>query len=88
MTGKVTSYLVAQKLAISSADPGSCPANWLQGKPSTTRPASRCCRHSASNPSYCGVKPHLDAVLTTSTTLPRWAASGWGAPDGSLTLKS
>src|SRR6185503_12917414 len=37
-SGNVTSYFVLQNVAISSADPGSWPPNWLQGNPSTSKP--------------------------------------------------
>ncbi len=39
-SGKLTPYVVEQKVWISSALPGSCPANWLHGTPSTVRPRS------------------------------------------------
>jgi hypothetical protein len=36
--------------------------------------------HSVSSPVYCGVKPHCDAVLTASTTLPSYALNGCSLP--------
>ena len=37
---EVFNELVEQNVAISSAEPGSCPPNWLQGTPSTVKPRS------------------------------------------------
>src|SRR5947199_289238 len=62
--GKVTSYCVLQNSKISPASPGSWAPNWLQGKPSTEKPRGEKSRCSSSRPRYCGVKPHLLAVLT------------------------
>jgi hypothetical protein len=39
-SGNDTPYVDEQKVAISSAVPGSWPRNWLQGKPSTEKPRS------------------------------------------------
>src|SRR6476469_4762760 len=50
--------------------------NWLQGTPRTVkpRPAYRSCNRS--RPEYWGVRPHLEATLTTRTALPRyWSRS-------------
>ena len=60
-----------QKFLISASSPGSWWPNWSQGKPSTTSPRSRYFRQSFSSPVYCGVRPHFEATLTTSSTLPR-----------------
>jgi hypothetical protein len=52
--------------------PGSCPPNWLQGKPRISKSFGYCAfksLYSFSRPANCGVKPHLEAVLTTRTTL-------------------
>src|SRR5215471_17515381 len=65
---------------MSAAVPGSCAPKSFEGTPSTTRPraAKRWCSFSRS--AYCGVKPQNEAVFTSSTGLPRKAASGSGAP--------
>src|SRR5271165_956369 len=68
--GKLTPYVVEQNSAISSALPGSCPPNWLHGKPTTDRPRAANCSCSCSSAVYCGVSPHLDATFTTSTAEP------------------
>ena len=39
-TGNVTPHVMEQYSRISSIVPGSCPMNWLQGKPSTVNPRS------------------------------------------------
>ena len=56
---------------MSASLPGSCPANWLQGKPSTAKPRGPYSACSAWSASYCGVSPHFDATFTTSSALPR-----------------
>ena len=38
--GKVTPKVRSQNDAISVSSPGSCPPNWLQGKPRTLKPCS------------------------------------------------
>ena len=70
MSGNDTSYLVLQNVLMSSAVPGSCPAKSLQGKPTTVKPFALNFLWVASRAEYCGVRPHLEATLTTSTTLP------------------
>ncbi len=52
--GKPTPYVVAQDAAISSAVPGSWPANWWLGKPSTLQPRSAWRSCSRSSPECCG----------------------------------
>src|SRR6266566_547734 len=68
--GKVTPYDVEQNSAISSAVPGSCPPNWLHGKPTTEKPREANCSCSFSRAVYCGVSPHLEATFTTSSAEP------------------
>ena len=68
--GKVTPYDVEQNSAISSAVPGSCPPNWLHGKPTTVSPREANCSCSFSRAVYCGVSPHCDATFTTSSAAP------------------
>jgi len=68
-------YVVEQKVWISSALPGSCPANWLQGKPTTEKPG----RHTASAVApalVLGVSPHFEATFTTRRALSP-ARRGW-----------
>ena len=43
-----------QKVAISSAEPGSCPANWLQGTRRRSDRDHRTCRRASSSAVYCG----------------------------------
>src|SRR5205823_8243827 len=78
--GNVTPYVVEQNVAISSDDPGSCSPNWLQGTPSTVNPLFAYCSWRRSRPSYCGVRPHLEATLTTRTALPLWSPRLPGSP--------
>ena len=59
---------------ISSGVPGSCPMNWLHGKPRTRSPRPSNLSDSAWKASYCGVNPHLDATLTMSSALP-WCSA-------------
>ena len=47
-------------------------AELVAGKPSTVKPWSANSSWSAWRPSYCGVRPHSEAVLTTSTTWPSY----------------
>src|SRR5436190_19023980 len=68
--GKVTPYEVEQNSAISSAVPGSCPPNWLHGKPTTVSPREANCSCSFSRAVYCGVSPHCEATFTTSSVAP------------------
>ena len=60
---------------ISASLPGSWPANWLQGKPTTVKSSAASSRCSSSRPWYCGVSPQRLATLTASVTLPRSAPS-------------
>ena len=69
-SGKLTPYVVEQKVWISSAVPGSWPANWLQGTPSTVNPRSAYSFCSLSRPAYCGVSPHWEATFTSRTAEP------------------
>ncbi len=68
--GKVTPYVVEQKVEISSDEPGSWPPNWLQGTPRTVKPREEYFFCRFSRPSYCGVRPHFEATFTTRTALP------------------
>src|SRR5689334_7754588 len=87
--GKVTPYEVEQNSAISSAVPGSCPPNWLHGKPTTESPREANCSCSFSSAVYCGVSPHLDATLTTSRAAPGAAdPSEESCPDRDFTPMS
>jgi hypothetical protein len=68
---------------MSSLEPGSWPPNWLQGKPRTVKVSgwdSVMDLWSFSREANWGVKPHLDAVLTTRTTLPFREERGKGSP--------
>src|SRR5258707_10734325 len=56
--------------------------------PSTTRPRSRYFSHKASSPRYCGVSPHCEAVLTTSTGFPANCDSFSGLPSIVVNSKS
>src|SRR5437868_11311499 len=44
--------------------------NWLHGTPSTVKPRPDSSSYSFSSPSYCGVRPHRLATLTTRVGLP------------------
>src|SRR5499425_1809107 len=79
--GKVTPYEVEQNSAISSAVPGSCPPNWLHGKPTTANPRDANCSCSFSSAVYWGVSPHLEATFTTSRALPGEPGPGEPGPD-------
>ena len=68
--GKSTPKVTSQKFLISDEFPGSCPPKSFEGIANTTNPFSRYCCQSCTNPSYCEVKPHREAVFTTRTTLP------------------
>src|SRR6516162_2712609 len=65
--GKVTPYDVEQYSAISSAVPGSCPPNWLHGKPTTDSPREANCSCSFSRAVYRAVSPHGVATFPTSS---------------------
>src|SRR5690606_6045457 len=78
--GKLTPKFSSQNSEMAPSSPGSCLPNWLQGKPSTTRPRSRYCCQRLSRPLYCGVKPHLLAVLTTNSALPAKSARVFCSP--------
>src|SRR5580693_828927 len=86
--GKVIPYVAEQNVAISSAVPGSCPPNWLHGKPTTANPRSANCSCKASRPAYCGVSPHLEATFTTRSVLPSSSPRDDGWPARVLTGKS
>src|SRR5205085_1147013 len=58
-----------------SAEPGSCPPNWLHGKPITVKPFASYFFCTASSAVYCGVRPHLLATFTIISALPRKLAS-------------
>ena len=81
----MTPYVVEQKVWISSAVPGSWPPNWLHGKPRTVKPFSPYVACSRSSPSYCGVRPHLDATLTISATWPSWSWRSASPPSSAFT---
>jgi hypothetical protein len=68
--GKVTPWVAEQKPSISAGAPGSWPATWLHGTPTTVspRPPYSCC--SASSWVCCGVRPHRLATFTTSVAPP------------------
>ena len=64
-------------------EPGSWLPNWLQGKPRMVKSSGCFCLmdwYRLSRPLNCGVKPHLEAVLTTRTTLPLRELRGKGEP--------
>ncbi|MOA42325.1 hypothetical protein D3C78_1643650 [compost metagenome] len=77
-----------QNARMSASLPGSCPANWLHGRPSTLKPRSRYCWYRCSSPAYWGVRPHFEATLTTSTTLPLNGASGRSSPSSAFRVRS
>src|SRR5262245_17891329 len=79
--------MLVQKVAISRDVPGSCPPKSFEGKPSTAKPRGEYFACSCCSPSYCGVKPHLDAVLTISSTLPAQVASEVGVPSSRVIVK-
>src|SRR5471032_2724814 len=79
-SGKLTPKFNSQNSEIAPSLPGSCLPNWLQGNPSTTSPWSLYCCQSCSRPLYCGVKPHLLAVLTTKMALPAKSAKVFCSP--------
>src|SRR5688572_16409754 len=79
--------MLVQKVAISCEVPGSCPPKSFEGKPSTAKPFGEYLACSFCSPSYCGVWPHLEAVLTTSTTLPAHADKGVGVPSSRVMVK-
>src|SRR5690606_656437 len=79
-SGKLTPKFSSQNSEMAPSSPGSCLPNWLQGKPNTTTPLSLYCCQTFSRPLYCGVKPHLLAVLTTSTALPPKSAKVFCSP--------
>src|SRR5450830_1404563 len=78
--GKLTPKFSSQNSEIAPSLPGSCLPNWLHGNPSTTKPWSLYCCQSCSKPLYCGVKPHLLAVLTTRKALPAKSAKVFCSP--------
>lgn len=71
----------AQKVWMSSALPGSCSPNWLQGTPMTVKPFSSYLNCSRARPEYCGVRPHCEAVFTSRIALPLWAPRLVGSSD-------
>src|SRR5262245_47119275 len=79
-SGNCTPYVVLQNVLISSAVPGSCAPNWLQGIPSTAKPLAPYCSCNFSSPSYWGVSPQNDATFTMSVTLPFCSSSRLGDP--------
>ncbi|KOU88681.1 hypothetical protein ADK93_12145 [Streptomyces sp. XY58] len=79
--GKVTPKPAAQKVWMSSALPGSCPPNWLQGTPMTVKPFASYANCRRASPEYCGVSPHCDAVFTRRIALPLCAARLVGSSD-------
>src|SRR5579862_1973311 len=86
--GKSTAKRVSQKVLISFSVPGSCAPKSFAGTPSTTSPLSRFSRQSFSSPSYCGVRPHWLATLTTSTALPLNCVIGNAPPSMERNEKS
>src|SRR3954470_2540208 len=68
--GNDTLYLPVQNFLISASVPGSWPLKLLAGMPITTRSLSLYFSYSDSSASYCGVRPHLLATLTSNTGLP------------------
>src|SRR2546423_4936532 len=69
-SGKLTLYFDEQNCLISSFVPGSCPPNWLQGKPRTVKPLSLYFSCKVSNAWYWGVRPHFEATFTIKITFP------------------
>src|SRR5712672_440983 len=86
--GNVTLYFVEQKFLISASVPGSWPPKSFDGTPNTTRPRARYFSHNASSPRYCGVSPHCEAVVTTSTGVPANCDSFSGLPSMEVNSKS
>ena len=63
-----------------TAVPGSWPRNWLQGNPMTEKSRSAYFFWRRSSPSYCGVRPHLEATLTRRNVLPAYWPSEVSLP--------
>mmetsp|Transcript_47997 Transcript_47997/g.88346 ORF Transcript_47997/g.88346 Transcript_47997/m.88346 type:complete len:335 (+) Transcript_47997:547-1551(+) len=87
-TGNVTPYLLFTNSWILLSSPGSCDMNWLHGKAMTCSPAAPNLSCSFCNPSYCPVKPHLDAVLTIKVKVDFQASNFCDDPSASGTVKS
>ncbi len=54
----------------------------VAGNPSTLKPSAANCFCRSSSCSYCGVRPHFEATLTISSTLPAKDAGGFLAING------
>ncbi len=83
---KVTRYFIEQNVLICSLVPGSWAPNSLAGKATTANPRPAYFSCSFCSPSYCGVRPHSEAVLTSSMTFPLYEASGLSLPSMVLSV--
>src|SRR4029079_18480724 len=70
LVAQVPVAVMGQQHRVASFVPGSWPMKLLAGNPTIVKPSSRFASYRDSSASYCGVSPHFDATLTTSTTLP------------------
>ena len=62
------SNVFSANMQISSAVPGSCFANWLQGNPRTTKPRSLYLRYTSSRPAYLGVTGLSECAVVQEET--------------------
>src|ERR1051325_5123430 len=86
--GKVTLYLVEQKVLISALVPGSCEPKLLAGMPTMTKLRLLYFSYTLSRAEYCGVKPQRLATLTRRTTLPLRLERGVALPSIEFMVKS
>src|SRR3546814_237735 len=76
-----------QKSPISLLLDSSCLKSF-EGNPTISKPASRYLRYMDSNPSNCGVNPHLLAVFTTRIGLSRYSHRSNSVPCSVVKRKS